>query len=123
MLHRVLSNSLREATCRHVATLTTSGAVSTTVAPTCNDGFLVLTSAGSGVYTITLQRGAPTLVEFDVKVKQASYSATAAQRAVLTTDNVAGATPSITFTTVNSAGTATQPSTGDILFIKAVVKL
>lgn len=121
MLHRKLTHSLREATSRMVAVLGTSGAVPTTFVSA--DGIISIASAGSGVYTVTLQRGAPTLVDLDVKVKQASYSASGAQRAVLTTDNVAGSTPTVVFTTVNSAGTATQPATGDKLFIEVTVKL
>lgn len=123
MLHRVLSNSLREATCRRVEVLSTNGAVSSTVAPVANDGFTTMTSAGSGVYTVTLQRGAPTLVEFYVTCKQASYSVDGACYGDLTTDNVAAATPTITFTMRDADGVAVQPATGDKLFIKAVVKL
>jgi len=118
--HRVVSNTLREITSRMVVTLTTSGAVPSSF--TVADGLISLSSAGSGVYTVTLGRGAPTLLDLTVKTKQASYSASGACRGRLTTDNVAGATPTVTFTTETAAGAAVQPASGDILFITVVTK-
>jgi hypothetical protein len=107
-----------------VVTLGTSGAIPTTEPIyTAADGIISLSSAGSGVYTATLGRGAPTLVSFRVETKQGTYNAsTGACGGVLTTDNVAAATPTVVFTTTNAAGAATQPATGTKLYITIVTK-
>ncbi len=118
--HRVVSNTLREITSRMVVTLSTSGAVPTSF--TVADGIISLSSAGSGVYTATLGRGAPYLVSFTCDTLQASYSASGACYSNLTTDNVAAATPTVVFTTRTAAGAAVQPATGDKLFITIVTK-
>lgn len=119
--HRVVSNTLREITSRMVVTLTTSGAVP--AAFTVADGLISLTSAGSGVYTATLGRGAPTLVSFRVEILQANFSTAGACHGTLTTDNVAGATPTVVFTTRKGTDfSAVQPATGDIMRITVVTK-
>lgn len=121
--HRVVSNTLREITSRMVVTLGTSGAIPTTdPVYTVADGIISLSSAGSGVYTATLGRGAPTLVSFRCETKQASYSASGACSGRLTTDNVAASTPTVVFTTQTAAGAAVQPATGDKLYITIVTK-
>jgi len=104
-----------------VVTLTTSGAVP--AAFTVADGLISLTSAGSGVYTATLGRGAPTLVSFRVEILQANFSTAGACHGTLTTDNVAGATPTVVFTTRKGTDfSAVQPATGDIMRITVVTK-
>jgi hypothetical protein len=94
--------------------------------PTDNDGFdgtTPITSSGAGVYVLKLNRGAQRILSFRADNKQAAaYSAAAAVRGTNWVDNVAGATPTITFTMVNSAGAATQPAVGDKLYVTLTVK-
>lgn len=122
--HRVVSNTLREITSRMVVTLSTSGAIPTTEPIyTDADGIISLSSAGSGVYTLTLGRGAPKLVSFRCEIQQASFSTAGACHATLTTNNVAAATPTVVFTTRKGTDfSAVQPATGDILRITVVTK-
>lgn len=120
--HRQESLTFREITFRYTATLYTNGAAPVAAGLLRNDGFGVLSSAGSGVYTIPLLRGAPELLEFSGHCLQASYSVDGACYADLTTDNVAGATPSITFTMRDADGVAVQPATGDKIRLKCVIR-
>jgi hypothetical protein len=120
--HEQRSVTRGEITLRYTATLSTDGAAPTAAGLTRSDGFGVLVSSGSGVYTIPLVRGAPELLEFKVECKQASYSVDGACYGDETTDNVAGASPSITFTMRDADGVAVQPATGDKIKIKAVVR-
>ncbi len=120
--HEQRSVTRGEITLRYTATLSTDGASPVAAGLTRVDGFGVLVSSGSGVYTIPLLRGAPELIEFSGHCLQASYSVDGACYADLTTNNVAGATPSITFTMRDADGVAVQPATGDIIRIKAVVR-
>lgn len=118
-IQRSITNG--EITLRYNATLGTNGAAPTT--PTRSDGFGTLVSAGSGVYTLPLLRGSNELLEFaDCGSVQASYSVDGACYADLTTDNVAGATPTIVFTMRDADGVAVQPATGDKIKLKIVVR-
>lgn len=118
-LHNQQSVTLREVTIRYCATLGASGAAPSV--PTRADGFGVLVSAGSGVYTLPLIRGGKELLEFHVECLQASYSVDGAVYGDVTTDNVAGATPTIVFTMRDADGVAVQPATGDKIKVKAVI--
>ena len=122
--HNQQSLVSREITLRYRATLGTSGAAPAASGIDINAGFGVLVSSGSGVYSLPLLRGGKKLLRMSAHVQQAAaYDATKAIRSKPTSaaeDNVAGATPSIGFTIVNSAGAATQPATSDILNVELV---
>lgn len=95
-----------------------SGAVPSTL--TMDNGIVSVTRNSAGNYTVVLNRSYVGLYGIRGGVKQASYSATAAREVQLITDDVANnTTPSFTFTTVNSAGTATDMSSTDVLYLTA----
>jgi hypothetical protein len=124
--NRLLSQSARTIELNFALIFGAAGVVAGIV-PIDNDGFdgtTPITSSGSGVYVMKLARGAQRLMPgTSIQNKQAAaYSAAQATHGVHIVDNVAGATPTITFTIVNEAGTAIQPAVGDKLHFHCVIK-
>jgi len=122
--HRILSMGLGDIILRLNGTFGASGAVPAT--PTDNNGFRGTTpmvSSGSGVYVCYLESSMSKLVGEDyIPVRQASYSVDGACYGEVTTDNVAGATPSVTITFRDADGVAVQPSSGDKFKIAITVR-
>lgn len=100
-----------------------SGAV-----PTAPSGFtrakdlLSASDTGTGVHTFNLAKGWIALLDWDVKVKQASYSKSGACAAILTTDSVASSPPKVVFTFVDGDGDAVDLAAGDIVRIRLTLK-
>jgi hypothetical protein len=93
-----------------------SGAVPSTF--TRKTGIVSVTRNSTGNYTAVLDRTYVDLFGLSGGVMQASYSATAAREVQLVSHAITNATtPSVTFTTVNSAGAVTDMSSGDTLFL------
>jgi hypothetical protein len=80
-------------------------------------------ASGTSTITLPLAVGWTALVGHDVKVQQATYNkAHGGCGYALTTDNVAGSSPSVAFTILDAAGDAVALLAGDIVKITLDLK-
>jgi hypothetical protein len=98
-------------------TLGSSGAVPSDLGTSgVSAGVTAVSSAGSGVYNITLAGPYAEFIDFGQSIIQASYSASGACAAFVTA--YSGSAGTIQITTRTAAGAAVQPASGDIIRLK-----